>query len=328
MSEQKLPRMIAIDVDGTLLGAEGKVSARNKTALQAASDMGIHVVIATGRRHSYAMRVLRGLELPHANVLVSSNGTVTRTVGAKLIERTFLPLETSLWLCEQLDEFRNALVVTFDMVQPDGEDARGALVVEELEDLHGSIGKWMEANSAYIEQSMPIEDALLRANAAGNAPIQMMVCGRIDRMRLAEARLLEDPGVFAVGVSDPELLADAKVALSRTEYPERDLSLLDILPAGCSKGVALLRLAASMGIAADEMMAIGDNWNDLSMLEIAGWPVLMENAPEDLKEMARARGWAIGGHHLEDGVADAIDEVLSLQRTEDEYDARALSGSL
>ena len=76
------------------------------------------------------------------------------------------------------------------------------------------------------------------------------------------------------------------------------------------------------------MMAIGDNWNDLSMLEIAGWPVLMGNAPEDLKEMARARGWAIGGHHLEDGVAEAIDEVLSLQRTEDEYDARALSGSL
>jgi hydroxymethylpyrimidine pyrophosphatase-like HAD family hydrolase len=320
--------MIAIDVDGTLLGAEGKVSARNKAALQEANEAGIHVVIATGRRHSYAMKVLRSLDLHGEQALVSSNGAVTRTVGARLIDRTFLPLETSLWLCKQLDEFRNALVVTFDMVQPDGEDARGALVVEELEDLHGSIGKWMEANSAYIEQAVPIENVLGREDAKGNAPIQMMVCGTIERMRRAEARLLEDPDVYMSGVSSPELLADAKVALSRTEYPERDLSLLDILPAGCSKGVALLRLAASLGIEADEMMAIGDNWNDLSMLEIAGWPVLMGNAPEDLKEMARARGWAIGGHHLEDGVADAIDEVLSLQRTEDEYDARALSGSL
>jgi HAD superfamily hydrolase (TIGR01484 family) len=320
--------MIAIDVDGTLLGAEGKVSARNRAALQAANEAGIHVVIATGRRHSYAMKVLRSLDLHSEQALVSSNGAVTRTVGATLIDRTFLPLETSLWLCRQLDEFRNALVVTFDMVQPDGEDARGALVVEELEDLHGSIGKWMEANAAYIEQAMPIENVLKREDEKGNAPIQMMVCGRIERMRRAEARLLEDSRVFMAEVSSPELRADAKVTLSRTEYPDRDLSLLDILPAGCSKGVALLRLAASLGIEADEMMAIGDNWNDLSMLEIAGWPVLMENAPEDLKEMARARGWAIGGHHLEDGVADAIDEVLSLQRTEDEYAARALSGSL
>lgn len=328
LSERRTVRMIAIDVDGTLLGAEGKVSARNKAALWAADRAGIHVVIATGRRHSYAMKVLKSLDLPNSTVLVSSNGTVTRTIGARLIDRRFLSLKTSLWLCGHLEEFRNALVVTFDMVQPDGEDARGALVVEELEDLHGSIGKWMEANAPYIERSVPIEDALLRANAAGNAPIQMMVCGTIERMRRAEVRLLEHAGVFSAGVSAPELLDRAEVALSRTEYPERDLSLLDILPAGCSKGVALGRLAASLGIEADEMMAIGDNWNDLSMLETAGWPVLMGNAPEDLKHVAQTKGWTIGGHHLEDGVADAIDELLSLQRTEDEYDARALSGSL
>ena len=59
--------MIAIDVDGTLLGVEGKVSARNKAALQAASDIGIHVVVATGRRHSYAMKVLRSLDLASAS---------------------------------------------------------------------------------------------------------------------------------------------------------------------------------------------------------------------------------------------------------------------
>jgi hydroxymethylpyrimidine pyrophosphatase-like HAD family hydrolase len=106
-------------------------------------------------------------------------------------------------------------------------------------------------------------------------------------------------------------LVGAEVVLSRTEYPDRDLSLVDILPAGCSKGVALLRLAAGLGIRAAEMMAIGDNWNDLSMLEIAGRPVLMENAPEDLKAMARERGWEMGGHHDRHGVAIAIEEVLA-----------------
>jgi hydroxymethylpyrimidine pyrophosphatase-like HAD family hydrolase len=308
---QLQPKLIAIDMDGTLLGTDGKVSARNLTAVKAATEAGIEVVVATGRRHSYAMRVLRPLALPDANILVSSNGTVTRTVGATLIDRTLLSCETALWLCGHLEEFRNALVITFDLVQPDGEDARGALVVEELENLHDSIGRWMEANAPYIEQVVPIEDAL----RGSRAPIQMMLCGTIERMRRAEAKLLKHPGVFAVGISAPDRLATAEVTLSRTEYPERDLSLVDILPAGCSKGVALLRLGAELGIDPGEMMAIGDNWNDLSMLEIAGTAVLMENAPEDLKQVALERGWTIGGHHGRDGVAEAIEACLSVPQT-------------
>jgi len=321
--------MIAVDMDGTLMGSDGKVSPRNVAALKAAEASGIDVVVATGRRHSYAMKVLRAVGLSERNLLVSSNGTVTRTVGARLVERTFLPEETSLWLCRQLDEFRNALVLTYDMVQPDGEDPRGALVVEEMSELHASIGKWMEANAPYIEHAVPIESAILRRGAEGEAPIQMMLCGSIERMRRAEARLLEHPEVFSAGVTDSALLAQAKIALSRTEYPERDLSLLDILPAGCSKGTALTRLAASLGIDLKEMMAIGDNWNDLSMLEIAGIPVLMENAPDDLKEIARSRGWDFTGNHHEDGVAEVIETVLSLPiQPERQREEQALSGSL
>ena len=55
------------------------------------------------------------------------------------------------------------------------------------------------------------------------------------------------------------------------------------------------------------MMAIGDNWNDLSMLDVAGVAVLMENAPEDLKRLAAGRGWTMAGHHARDGVAEAIE---------------------
>jgi hydroxymethylpyrimidine pyrophosphatase-like HAD family hydrolase len=306
-------RMIAVDMDGTLLGLNGRVSAENVAALRAAEQAGVEVVVATGRRHCYAMRILRELGLAPENALVSSNGTVTRTVGTgtdgtRLIERTLMARETALWLCGHLEEFRNALVITFDKVQPDGEDARGALVVEELAELHGSIGKWMVANEPYIEHVRPIERAL--DGVEGEAPIQMMLCGTIERMRRAEARLLEDARVFAPGVSATERAATAEITLSRTEYPERDLSLVDILPAGCSKGAALLRLAAERGIEPTEMMAIGDNWNDLSMLEIAGRAVLMENAPAELKALALERGWVVGGHHDRHGVARAIAEVL------------------
>src|SRR5580704_15148427 len=99
--------MIAIDMDGTLLGDDGRVSSRNLAALLAAEAAGIEVVVATGRRHSYAMRVLRPLGLHHASILVSSNGTVTRTLGSntpgaepiasELIARTHLPYATALW---------------------------------------------------------------------------------------------------------------------------------------------------------------------------------------------------------------------------------------
>jgi HAD superfamily hydrolase (TIGR01484 family) len=297
-------RMIAVDMDGTLLGSDGRVSQRNLAAMKAAERAGVEVVVATGRRHCYAMRVLRELKLGEENALISSNGTVTRTVGARLVERTLLPIETALWVCGHVEEFRDALVMTFDKVGADGEDERGSLVVEQMDALHASIGRWMEANAPYIARVTPLERAL-----EGEAPIQMMLCGTLERMRRAEARLLEHPGVSAVGVNDQERTG-AEVALHRTEYAERDLSILDILPAGCSKGSALLRLAKARGVRAEEILAIGDNWNDVSMLEVAGRAALMGNAPEDLKAVAADRGWAVGRRHDEDGVAEVIEAVL------------------
>lgn len=295
--------MIATDLDGTLLGADGKVSERNRKALHRAVDAGVTLAIATGRRHSYAMKVLRELGLADGTLLVSSNGAVVRTFGSELIERTHLQREEAEWLCGHLGEFRNALVITFDKVGVDGEESRGALVVEELEDLHASIGAWMRANEPYIEHLRPIEGALV-----GDLPIQMMVCGTVERMRRAEKRLLQHEWVSAVG----KPIGLGKLALNRTEYPERDLSLVDILPGGCSKGSALLRLATARGIAASEMMALGDNYNDVSMLEVAGVPVLMGDAPVEIHALADRHGWHRTLGHCEDGVADAIERwVLS-----------------
>ena len=300
-------------MDGTLLGEDGRVSPRNLAALHAAQAAGVEVVVATGRRHSYAMRVLRELNLDAASSLVSSNGAVTRTVGSptqptELIARAHLSRATSLWLLGHIEEFRNALVLTFDRVRPDGEDTRGALVVEHLEELHSSIGKWMAANEPYIARVNPLEDAL----GADAAPaIQAMLCGTIDRMRRAEARLLEHPGISASGMTH-ESSAAVELTLHRTEYPARDLSILDILPAGCSKGAAILSLADTRGIHASQVLAIGDNWNDLSMLEIAGHAVLMANAPEDLQVLAIERGWTIGPANHADGVAEAIESALAV----------------
>jgi hydroxymethylpyrimidine pyrophosphatase-like HAD family hydrolase len=298
-------RLIAIDLDGTLLNTSGKVSTRNLAALKLAEASGIEIVISTGRRHSFAMQVLRDLHLQPNSAVVSSNGTVIRTINSNLIHRTHLPLSTARWLCAHLNDYRNTLVLTFDLTGHDGEDTRGALVVECLDDLHTSIGRWMRANERYIAQISPIENAL---QPGANPPIQLMLCGPIERMRQAEARLVEHPLVTPVGATGA---SNAQVALHRTTYPETDLTLLDILPAGCSKASALEHIAILRGCAPTDILAIGDNWNDVAMLRLAGHAALMSNAPDDLKTLAATSGWKIVPSNDEDGVAVAIESVLN-----------------
>ncbi len=139
---------------------------------------------------------------------------------------------------------------------PNGEDERGALVCEGLDELNASIARWMEVNEPYMTQVAPIERSLDEAE-----PIQMMLCGPVDRMREAEAHLLRDPRITN---TDEACAPGIEIVLHRTEYPQRDLCILDILPAGCSKASALLHLAELRGIKPSEILAIGDNWNDRS----------------------------------------------------------------
>jgi hydroxymethylpyrimidine pyrophosphatase-like HAD family hydrolase len=298
------PRLIAIDLDGTLLHSAGHISARNLAALQLAESSGAEIVIATGRRHAFAMRVLRDSGIRPESALVSSNGTVIRTLGAELMHRSHMPLETARELCAHMQGFRNTLVLTFDMVDSTGEERRGALVCEHLDDLHSNISRWMQSNEPYIHHVNRIEDAL---GPNQPPPIQMMVCGPIARMAQAEARLLEHPKVTAVGAPPRH---GAEISLHRTIYPDSDLSIVDILPAGCSKASALMRLAELRGVALTEILAIGDNWNDVPMLRLAGRSVLMANAPEELKTLAANNRWQIAPSHDEDGVAVALEAAF------------------
>jgi hydroxymethylpyrimidine pyrophosphatase-like HAD family hydrolase len=259
------------------------------------------------------MEVLRGLGLRETLALVSSNGTVIRTYGSALLHRHHMPLAAARWLCGHANHFRSSLVFTFDLIAPDGREEPGALVMEERNDLQQNIGRWMEANRHAIHTVDDIHSVFAGDspdNEPDKAPIQAMLCGPVARMREAEARLLEHPSVIPVGVSETH--PDAQLTLHRTEYPDRDLSIVDILPAGCSKATAIARLAESQGITRPEILAIGDNWNDLPMLAFAGQRVVMGNAPADLQEYALTQDWSMGLSNDEDGVAHAIETALLL----------------
>jgi hydroxymethylpyrimidine pyrophosphatase-like HAD family hydrolase len=292
---EETPRMIAIDMDGTLVHPGGTITPLNQAAIDRARDAGARIVIATGRRHHYAMEVLRKASLHTDDVVLSSNGTVARTVGGTLIFRNTMQLETARWLCDALGEFRNAFVLTFDFFGDHGEDLPGSLVLEELDVLHGSIFNWMDANARWIRRVGRIEESLPQGDVPfeeAALPIQAMLCGPIERMARAEAMLTA--------------AHDGRLSLYRTEYAARDLCILDILPVGSSKGTGLQRLLQRDGLAASQLMAIGDNWNDMPMLELARWPTLMGNAPEALRTLAVERGWPITANHDEGGVAEAI----------------------
>jgi hydroxymethylpyrimidine pyrophosphatase-like HAD family hydrolase len=99
----------------------------------------------------------------------------------------------------------------------------------------------------------------------------------------------------------------------RTEYPARDLSILDLLPPGVSKGWALERLARRLGVDRKETMAIGDNWNDADMLDWAARGVLMSNASAELRAMAKMRGWKQAMSNDQDGVAMVLESLLAKQ---------------
>ncbi len=288
-------RLIAMDLDGTLVHSTGGISPRNRAALDAARAAGVELAICTGRRHSYALRVLRTLPLQPEEVVISSNGAVTRTAAGDLLWRVTLPLEIARRLCTELQEYRNALVLTFDMFEPDGHDAPGALVLEELDHLHGSIRSWMEVNAGSIRRISPLEQAFAAPDSL--EPIQAMLCGDMKRIHRAEALL-------------HEYLGD-DVDSYRTEYPGKDLCILDILHKGRSKGSALLQLAERRGIPPESILAIGDNWNDEPMLRVAGQSVVMRNAPEDFWRHASEQGWQLSpAEGDEDGVALAIEEAL------------------
>jgi Cof subfamily protein (haloacid dehalogenase superfamily) len=280
-------RLIAIDIDGTLMPSTGpRISPRNCAALQAAEAAGIEIVIATGRRQAYAMPLIAQVGLSEDSVMISSNGAVVRGFDGELLDRRFLPLETARQLCVALHGYQT-MVFTFD------REGVGAMAIENLQQLHARVAKWVEANRPYLVEFQPME----RAFDGGEEPIQGMICGTVAEMKEAEKQLL---------LSD----VAADIAMHRTEYAGRDLSILDLLPPGCSKGAALDSLARIRGLDREQIMAIGDNLNDVEMLEYAGRAVVMANASEELLVMAQERAWELTASNDDDGVALAVEEVL------------------
>jgi Cof subfamily protein (haloacid dehalogenase superfamily) len=277
-------RVLAVDIDGTLTNPQFHISARDVAALRAARQAGMQIILATGRRHDHALPVARELDIPV--VLISSNEALVRTSEGQTLFAECLPAATARKLIQHMKDFRGDTVLTFD--RHGASPRHDSLVVERADELNLTLGRWMEVNRPYIKYVAPLEDAL-----TGEDPLQAMFCGRVARMEAAQQRL---------ATFDPV----DEITIIKTQYDHRDLCILDILTRGCSKGHALRRWAQERGVSRERIMAIGDNYNDLEMLEFAGFPVVMGNASQDLKKA----GFRVTGSNAECGVALVLEELL------------------
>src|ERR1041385_7815128 len=156
-------RLLATDIDGTLLNPQFHISEGDLAALRRAHAAGIEVVLVTGRRHSFALPIAK--QLGFDLWLISSNGAVTRSLSGETFHRDLMPAQTCHQLCQAMQEFRGNTVLTFD------KEVKGAIVLERLDEIGASIRRWIEKNMQFIEYVVPIERSLVED------PVQTMFCG-------------------------------------------------------------------------------------------------------------------------------------------------------
>src|SRR6185369_16431537 len=280
---------LALDLDGTLLDSHGNISERNRLAIDHAREHGVHVALVTGRRFrdSRPVALELGLDIP----LISHNGALTKH-AATLQTVSVLPLP--------LDGARDALRVGrkagADALLSDDHEGFGVLVYDHLRGGNSAANKYVswarrihgEAEGANaVQQVASLEDYL------DHEPIHLSFSGTCNEMDQLEESL--------------KLSLGSTVKILGTKYLEQDFTLLDILNPAASKGAGVAAAAAELGVAREEIMAIGDNYNDLEMLLFAGTGVVMANAPLSLREISGLHPTA---SNRDDGVALAIEQFI------------------
>lgn len=272
-------KILALDIDGTLLTPRGEITPRTTQAINQARQRGVLVVLVTGRRFGSARDLVLRLQLDIP--LVSHNGALTKNIET-LETLDFHPLDTDL--AHEMIRFGRAHGV--DMICNDDPHGLGTMVIESISPDNKPLHRYLNNyRSAVVE----VPDLLEHIQSP---PIQLTVSGRCDPTDEFAEKLGE--------------AMEGRIQLFKTRYRAFDLTILDVLSTTASKGESVARIARQHGIAREEVMAIGDNHNDLTMLRYAGQGVVMANAEDELKQM----GFALTTSNEEDGVAQAIERFI------------------
>ena len=269
-------RLLAIDIDGTLLDSRGRIPDAHRQALGEASARGVAIALVTGRSLHFTSPIADLLEMPVT--MIVNNGAMVKSGDGTTLLRRLLPRDAALAVLAETRAFEDSVAIVFDR-----HDER-QIVFERMDWTHPHRRGYYEKNKAYIAAASPLVAAVTED------PVQVMFTGAVAPMRALATELRAMPIAH-------------RFAVALTEYERRDFSLVDVNDAGCSKGSTLAQWAKTRGVARDEVMAVGDNLNDVEMLEFAGTAVVMGNAADAVKQ---SRAFHLTATNDEGGLADAI----------------------
>ncbi|MCD8121720.1 MAG: Cof-type HAD-IIB family hydrolase [Clostridiales bacterium] len=270
-------KMIALDLDGTLLDDQKCLSQRNEAALKACAERGIEIVPCTGRNWNGVPDCVR--QLPGVHYAITANGAVVEDVrNHKVIAETKL---SNALACDILEMAKQFQTVMYDVyIGGQGYGQRNFLEQIETSGLPAFFQKMVLSN----RRSVP--DIIEEVRRQG------IPCEKVNYM-----------------FRDPEARLCARNALLLREDVEVSSSYdfnLEINAAGATKGDAIIRLAGYLGIPKEQTMGFGDGENDRTMMKMAGIGVCMANGAETVRQMADY----ITVTNNEDGVAQAIEKLI------------------
>jgi len=282
-------KLIASDLDGTLLNEIGEISQENVQAINKATEKGLRFVVATGRSYDSAKRILTkaGISCP----IICLNGAASYDINGKLIRN--IPMDAAICrkivsVCQKAEMYTELFME--NSVLSSGKDNFMDVAIEMFKDVMPNSTE--EEIRHVVEKRFQDENVQFIDNLEGqisneNNTIYKVLSFSLDEEKLTEAyhELKNEPGMIITSSGHLNL-----------EFNHPD----------AKKGLALKELVNSMGIDMKDVMALGDNLNDKSMLEEAGRGVAMGNAAEEIKELCRYTT----KRNTEHGVAYAIEEML------------------
>src|ERR1700692_3669661 len=269
-------RLIALDIDGTLLDQRSQLPAINRNAVAEASARGIEIALVTGRRYDFATPIAR--QFPCPLTMIVNNGALVKSSSGETQFVNLLPRGIAARVLDGAATFLEMASVCFNR-------PRENQVIYERIDWEDPLRRgYFERNREFLAEMSPLRDCLTED------PIQVMFTGYAKQAREVETHLSQLP--FA-----------SEYSLAITVYDKRDFGLVDVIAAGCSKGATLAEWVRRRGWSRHDVMAIGDNLNDMEMLQYAGLPVVMGNSVPELKTL----GWRETLSNDQGGVAAAIE---------------------
>jgi Cof subfamily protein (haloacid dehalogenase superfamily) len=269
-------RLIALDIDGTLLDERSQLPAINRDAVAEAAARGIEIALVTGRRYDFATPIAR--QFPCPLTMIVNNGALLKSSAGDTHFVHLLPRGTAERVLDETSAFRDLASVCFNRPR------ENQVIYERIDWEDPLRGGYFQRNREYLAEMSPLRDCLKED------PIQVMFTGYANQVREVESYLSRLP--FA-----------SEYSLAMTVYDKRDFGLVDVIAPGCSKGATLAEWVRRRGWSREDVMAIGDNLNDMEMLQFAGLPVVMGNSVPELKTL----GWRETLSNEQGGVAAAIE---------------------